>query len=187
MHPALRKGPFFTKSPPPIFHFFLQKNTSPFYFLPTRLYTTTLFLSVCLSVCMSVCYKSEFCKNGLTHRAGFDGVCPSLILHGIINSGIFENKVCPELRIYYGMSVVATRCQPRSTKTCDKVATVVGWTKLTVLAAVDVRPLTLTTVYHTERPLLCTARWSWGSASRGSVCDSWYLLAQHLSSSQPTL
>jgi len=30
-------------------------------------------------------------------------------------------------------------------------------------------------VYHTDRPALCTARCAWGSASRGSVCDSWFL------------
>jgi len=31
-------------------------------------------------------------------------------------------------------------------------------------------------VYHTERPVLSTARYPWGSASRGSICDGWYFL-----------
>ena len=43
MHPALRKGPLFCKTTPPIFHFknpyfhFFYKKHSPFHFLPTGL------------------------------------------------------------------------------------------------------------------------------------------------------
>jgi len=43
---------------------------------------------------------------------------------------------------------------------CDKLATVVG---------------RRSPVYHNERPSLCTTRWTWSSASRGSVCGSWDL------------
>ena len=32
-------------------------------------------------------------------------------------------------------------------------------------------------IYHTEHPALSKARCEWGSASRGSICDSWYLLS----------
>ena len=36
MHPALRKGPLFTKNTPPIFHFFNKKNTPISTFLPKK-------------------------------------------------------------------------------------------------------------------------------------------------------
>ena len=42
MHPTLRKGPLFYKTPP-IFHFFYEKNTPPpFHFLPTGLHAALL-------------------------------------------------------------------------------------------------------------------------------------------------
>ena len=56
-------------------------------------------------------------------------------------------------------------CQHTLTKVdtqCDRVATIVGQTKLTILAAVAVRPMSLSSSC-TERLPLCTARCIWGS------------------------
>jgi len=77
------------------------------------------------------------------------------------------------------VSIVATCCQLSSTKVdaqCDRLATVVTCrsNKLTVLAAVDMRPTTDYRVSHWgwASTSLCTARRAWGSSSRGrsAIC-----------------
>ena len=62
MHPALRKGPFFTKKT--IFHVY-NKATFPFYGAMLCIRGTS-HGPVSVSVCLSVCHKSVFYKNGKT-------------------------------------------------------------------------------------------------------------------------
>lgn len=69
------------------------------------------------------------------------------------NSGL--RKVC------YDTSVVATYCQLGSTSVdaqCDKLATVVGRTKLAMLATVDVRLTILANLSHWEFTFVNTVR-----------------------------
>ena len=55
------------------------------------------------------------------------------------------------IKFRYGASIVATCGHRSSTKTdaeCDKLATLVGRTKLTILATVDVRATTVVSLSH---------------------------------------
>jgi len=77
----------------------------------------------------------------------------------------------------YRTLIFATCCQLRSTNVdvqCDKLATVVGQTKLTILApsTFDQRN---TPVCHTERSAVCRTRCMWSSSLRSAFCRSWYL------------
>ena len=84
--------------------------------------------------------------------------------------------------LFHSTSIVASFCQPSLTQVdaqCDKLVTIIGqlsWQYLQRSTFVR-RPWP---VDDTERPCLCTARRARSSASRGSICDCWYLYWAYL-------
>jgi len=71
-------------------------------------------------------------------------------------------------KIRHGTSIVATRCQLRLIRRTLSVInwTVVGRTRLTILAKVDVRPTTVDSLSHQASTPLSTAQLASGSKSR---------------------
>ena len=60
---------------------------------------------------------------------------------------------------------------------CNKLAVEISWQYLRRSTFYS----RLWPVYHTEPLPLCTTRCAWSSASRGSICDTWYLLKYDIS------
>ena len=119
----------------------------------------------CLSVCLYVCHNFTsrcsvetpgWCELVFGIETSFDLSCT--VSEG--NLGISDNKgnslwnFVPDSELWnfrHGTSIVAACCQLRWIKAnahCDKLATIFGRTKLTVLATVDVLPTTLASWLH---------------------------------------
>ena len=101
-----------------------------------RFYPCDAMLWPCVCLCLSGCYKSVFCRNGWTDRAGFWFVgFFRPILHCVSDSGIYKNngtslwnfvqnsglkKIC------FGVSIVET-CYRLSWRKVD-AQSVINWT-----------------------------------------------------------
>ena len=141
-----------------------------------------------MSVC--VCYKSEFCRNWWTDQGCFwQGSFFNCVSHTEIQEPFLWNFVPKsELRKFsHGPSIILTKYhhQLSSTKVdawYDQLSTVVGRTKMTILATIDVRPTVLASpsqfiALGVYRCVLHDVR---VSASRGSVRDSWCSLLENV-------
>jgi len=142
-------------------------------YLPARWYASAvLSMALCLSVCLSVCFCVTVCVS-VTSRcsAKMDGWIELVFgmeasfdlsykkFKYLQNNGTSLWNFVPNSHTHFAMARVVNLARQRLTLSV-KNWTVFGHCKLTILATASL----------SQR--VC----AWGSASRGSICDSWYLL-----------
>jgi len=94
-----------------------------------------------LSFCVCICHKSEFYEYELTDRAGFWRGCSCRhILHRVLNEfGYLQNKSTSLLELCSKLwtEKISPRARLSSQCAVNLVRTIVGRTKLIILATVD--------------------------------------------------